>query len=135
MSDIRCGVMPMILGGLLLASATALADDNFSDFTPLIESAGPNDYEGMPLTLSNPNFEQRTIARRNSQLDDLKPNSGNFDMITVNETGRERGRYLFTVFETGTSGVQRHDLETGDTDTIWQVPRPSHVPPSPHAMP
>ena len=43
-------------------------------------------------------------------------------MITVNETGPHKGRYLFTVFETGNSGVQRHDLETGVTDTIWQSP-------------
>ena len=41
-------------------------------------------------------------------------------MNTVNETGRHRGRYLFTVFETGTSGVQRHNLKTGVTETIWQ---------------
>ncbi len=43
-------------------------------------------------------------------------------MITVNETGPHKGRYLFTVFETGQSGVQRHDLQTGETDTIWQSP-------------
>ena len=43
-------------------------------------------------------------------------------MITINETGPHKGRYLFTVFETSQSGVQRHDLETGTTDTIWQTP-------------
>ena len=43
-------------------------------------------------------------------------------MITVNETGPHKGRYLFTVFETGESGVQRHDLLTDVTDTIWQSP-------------
>ena len=31
-------------------------------------------------------------------------------MNTVNETGRYKGRYLFTVFETDQSGVQRHEL-------------------------
>ena len=31
------------------------------------------------------------------------------------------GRFLFTVFETGQSGVQRHDLH-GQTDTIWFSP-------------
>jgi hypothetical protein len=45
-------------------------------------------------------------------------------MNTVNETGQRKGRYLFTVFESGTSGVQRHDLMTGETDTIWQVVAP-----------
>ena len=59
---------------------------------------------------------------RNTQLAANKPNSGNFDMNTVNETGPHKARYLFTVFETGESGVQRHDLETGTTDTIWQTP-------------
>jgi hypothetical protein len=49
-------------------------------------------------------------------------------MNTVNETGDHKGRYLFTVFETGHSGVQRHDLLTGATDTIWQSPVPGdHV--------
>jgi uncharacterized protein len=109
--------------GAILASSAALADGNrFSSFTPLTSSAGPNEYEGKPITFGNPSFEQRTIVRRNSQLDDSKPNSGSFDMNTVNETGPKRGRYLFNAFETGTSGVQRHDLSTGDTDTIWQVP-------------
>jgi secreted PhoX family phosphatase len=40
-------------------------------------------------------------------------------MITVNETGPHKGRYLFTVFETSQSGVQRTDLLTGATETIW----------------
>ena len=63
-----------------------------------------------------------------TQLSDLKPNSGNWDMITVNETGSHKGRYLFTVFETGQSGVQRHDLNTGETETIWQSLEPGgHV--------
>ena len=112
---------------LALTSSTAVAHDDdadvkFSDFTPLAASAGPNEFEGTPLTLGNDAFEQRTIARRNSQLDDLKPNSGVWDMNTVNENGRKAGRYLFTVFESGTSGVQRIDLETRDADTIWQIP-------------
>src|SRR5262245_46080842 len=40
-------------------------------------------------------------------------------MVTLNETGEHRRRFLFTVFETGQGGVQRHDLKTGQTDTIW----------------
>ena len=31
-------------------------------------------------------------------------------------------RYVFTVFEAGQSGVQRHDLQNGVTDTIWHSP-------------
>jgi secreted PhoX family phosphatase len=44
-------------------------------------------------------------------------------MIAVNQNGPEAGRYLFTVFETSQSGVQRHDLTTGVTETIWQSPQ------------
>jgi len=43
-------------------------------------------------------------------------------MLTLNETGPHPHRYLFTVFETGQSGIQRTDLWTGQTDTIWQTP-------------
>ena len=47
-------------------------------------------------------------------------------MITVNETGPHKGRYLFTVFETGQSGVQRHDLETGhDRHDLAEPRRPA----------
>ena len=108
--------------GLLLAGSTAFADTPFDDFTPLNSSAGPTADEATPITFGNPDFAQRSIADRQTQLADGKPNSGNWDMITLNETGRDEGRYLLTVFETGTSGVQRHDLWTGQTDTIWQSP-------------
>jgi secreted PhoX family phosphatase len=43
-------------------------------------------------------------------------------MITTNETGRQNERFLFTVFETGQAGVQRHDLATGQTETVWISP-------------
>jgi len=115
--------------GLLLAGTALFADGTrFSDFTPLASSAGPTLDESTPITFGNPEFRQRSIADRQSQLAALKPNSGNWDMNTVNETGRRKGRFLFTVFETGQSGVQRHDLRTGETDTIWQSPTPGgHV--------
>jgi hypothetical protein len=76
----------------------------------------------MPITLGNPNFSLLSIADRQSQLDDSKPNTGNWDMITANETGRQDERFLFTVFETGQAGVQRHDLATGQTETVWISP-------------
>ena len=109
-------------GGVLLATAITIADGTrFSDFTPLTASAGPTLDESAPITFGNADTRQRSIAARQTQLAELKPNSGAWDMITVNETGPDKGRYLFTVFETGTSGVQRHDLETGETDTVWQT--------------
>jgi secreted PhoX family phosphatase len=49
-------------------------------------------------------------------------------MITTNETGPDKGRFLFTVFESDQAGVQRHDLLTGETDTIWHsLTEGSHV--------
>jgi uncharacterized protein len=114
----------------LLLTATALVADGsrFSDFTPLSSSAGPTTDESEPITFGNPDSQQRSIAARTTQLQATKPNTGSWDMITTNETGPHKGRYLFTVFESGQSGVQRHDLLTGVTDTIWQSLTPgSHV--------
>ncbi|MEO8681313.1 MAG: alkaline phosphatase PhoX [Vicinamibacterales bacterium] len=113
-------------GGLILGGAVLLADGTrFSDFTPLPTSATPTLDESAPILFGNPQFWQRSIADRQAQLADGKPNSGAWDMNTLNETGRHKGRYLFTVFEQGSSGVQRHDLKTGRTDTIWISPSPS----------
>ncbi|MEQ1731945.1 MAG: alkaline phosphatase PhoX, partial [Vicinamibacterales bacterium] len=121
------------LGGLLLAGAVLVADGTrFSEFTPLPASAGPTADENLPLTLGNPEFRQESIANRWAQFDALKPNGLNvrgnasgWDMNTLNETGRQKGRFLFTVFEEDWSGVQRHDLRTGETDTIWVSPTQS----------
>src|SRR5262245_18661612 len=118
----------------LLSATSAVADDShtrFSDFTPLTASAGPTADESMPITFGNPTFTQRSVADRLTQLADGRPNSGAWDMNTVNETQQARdgefawwGRYVFTVFETGQSGVQRHDRFRGVTDTVWQSPAP-----------
>jgi hypothetical protein len=109
----------------LLPGTAALADGTrFSDFTPLATSAGPTADESMPITFGNPVFQQESIADRNTQLAEGVPNSGNWDMLTVNEDGKDKGRYLFTVFETGQAGVQRQDLKTGQTDTIWMALNP-----------
>jgi uncharacterized protein len=113
----------------LLACATAAADaTRFSDFTPLAASAPPTADEAAPITFGNSTFQQSSIADLATQLAADRPNTGSWDMNTVNETGRDKGRYLFTVFETGQSGVQRHDLWTGRTETIWHSPVPEqHV--------
>lgn len=111
------------LGGVLVAGSALVADGTkFSHFTPLTSSAGPTADEAMPITFGNPLFEQRSIADRASQLAAGVPNSGSWDMITTNQTGPHKGRYLFTVFETGQSGVQRYDRVSGQADTIWQSP-------------
>ncbi len=81
------------VGGPLFAGSVLVADGiRFSVFTPLTSSAGPTADEAAPITFGNPAFEQQSIADRNTQLADNKPNSGNWDMITTNETGPERGR-------------------------------------------
>jgi len=109
------------VGGVLLAGTVLVADGTrFSDFTALLSSAGPTADESAPITFGNPDFQQESIADRATQLAADKPNTGVWDMNTLNETGHDKGRYLFTVFESDQSGVQRHDLVTGETETIWQ---------------
>jgi secreted PhoX family phosphatase len=109
---------------LVTGAAVFAAGTRFADYTPLTASAGPVPLAGeaTPITFGNPDFEQRTLTNRAAQLAENEPNSGSWDMNTTNETGPQKGRFLFTVFETGNSGVQRTDLETGVTDTIWQSP-------------
>jgi secreted PhoX family phosphatase len=108
-----------LASSLVLAGVVLLADGTrFADFTPLASSAGPTADESAPITFGNPDVQQRSIADRFTQMG-VAPNSGDWDMNIVNETGPHKGRYLFTVFESGQSGVQRHDLLTGTTDTIW----------------
>jgi hypothetical protein len=121
MSFRRAGIVTA--GTVLIAGGALIADGiRFSDFTPLAASAGPTVNEAMPITFGNPDFQQFSITDRQSQLLQSEPNSGSWDMNTVNETGPHKGSFLFTVFETGTSGVMRTNLETGETDTIWQTP-------------
>jgi secreted PhoX family phosphatase len=101
----------------LVAGLPVLAlNTKFTDFEALTSSAtglpidGPE--EATPITLPNPKWSQRTVADRRTQ-NNLVPNSnsGNWDMVTANETGPDAGRYLFMPFETGTAGVQRVDLQ------------------------
>ncbi len=114
-----------VAGSLLLASAVAFADNTrFSDFDALAASATPTADEASPITFANPDVQQRSVAERKTQLDAGKPSSGNFDMITSNETGAQPGRFLFTVFETGEGGVQRLDRFTNEVETIWYAPTP-----------
>ena len=103
-----------VRAGAPCRAAGPAVSTKFSNFTALTSSAGPLpvDEEATPITLPNPLWSQRTVADRGTQ-EDLVPgsNSGNWDMITSNETGPNAGRYLFMPFETGTAGVQRIDLQ------------------------
>ncbi len=117
---VSCGV-------LLPCAGASAAGPEFSDFTPVASSAGPTADEAMPITFGNAAFRQRSIADREGQLADGVPNTGSWDMVTTNETGN-KSRFLFTVFETGQAGVQRQDLKTGMTETVWQSVVPlTHV--------
>ncbi len=110
------------------AAATAptlAAPTNFDAFTPMPSSVTTNvpiAQEGNTIVFGSPNIVATQIGDRNTQLAAGQPNTGNWDMITLNETGPEAGRYLFTVYETGSSGVQRTDLNTNISATIWQSP-------------
>ena len=110
--------------GLMGASAHQVsAADNtyFDNFTALAGNVAAGSLpESAPLQLSSPFFSQKVLADRNTQLGLGESNSGNWDMITANETGADAGRYLYAPFETGAGGVQRTDLWTGITRTIVQ---------------
>lgn len=124
-NPLRSRAMVITVGGLLLGGGVALTDvagasgTRFSDFTPLTSSAGPTADEATPITFGNAAFQQRSVADRATQLAAGAPNSGNWDMNTVNETGPRKGAFTFTVFETDQAGVQRHEIATGATETIW----------------
>ena len=112
------------LGGVLVAAVVLVADGTrFSDFTPLTSSAGPTADEAHAdhVRQSGLSSSARSPTARRS-LAAGAPNTGSLGHEHVNETGPHKGRFLFTVFETGKSGVQRTDLQTGVTDTIWHSP-------------
>jgi uncharacterized protein len=114
---------------MALAGSTALADGTaFSHFKPMTGDVGVGTLpESAPYRLSSPNFSQMTIVARDV-TQAQRFDSGNYDMHTANETGPDAGRYLFTVFETDQAGIQRTDLRTMITTTLWAAPAPgSHV--------
>ena len=103
---------------LAMAAGAQAADTYFDNITPLPASAGATATPTTPLTLSSPNFSQKTIADRATQNALVAgSNSGSWDMITANETGPNAGRYLFMPFETSTGGVQRIDLWDANYNT------------------
>jgi secreted PhoX family phosphatase len=115
----------------VLAGSSALADGtSFSHFTPLVGDVGAGTLpEAAPYKLSSPKFSQMTIVARNPNPGSTdRFDSGSYDMHTANETGPDAGRYLFTVFETGQAGIQRTDLRTMLTTTIWNSPQPAPSP-------
>lgn len=109
--------------GLVLAGSSAFAGStSFDHFTPMTGDAGAGTLpESAPYKLSSPRFSQMTIVARDASQA-ARFDSGNYDMHTVNENGPDAGRFLFTVFETSQAGIQRTDLRTMQTTTIWHSP-------------
>lgn len=109
--------------GLILAGSSAFAaGTSFDQFTPMTGDVGAGTLpEAAPYRLSSPHFSQMTIVARDP-LQTQRFDSGKYDMHTVNENGPDAGRFLFTVFETGQAGIQRTDLRTMQTETIWHSP-------------
>src|SRR5262245_24349972 len=88
------GVVGLVAAASIIGAGVANAGGvRFSDFTPLAASAGPTADEAMPITLSNPAFQQRSAADRTTQLSAGAPNSGAWDMIATNETGPHKGQF------------------------------------------
>ena len=112
-----------------LCAAQTVGLSNFSNFTPLAASlaAGALPAEA-PFLLGNASWSQLSIADRATQLSNSQFNSGAWDMIDVNRTGPDAGRYIFTVFETAQSGIQRTDRFTGATVTLWAAPAAGPAP-------
>jgi len=109
--------------GLVLAGSSAFAGSaSFDRFVPMTGDVGAGTLpESAPYKLASPHFSQMTIVARDP-AQAHRFDSGNYDMHTVNENGPEAGRFLFTVFEPGQAGIQRTDLRTMQTETIWHSP-------------
>ncbi len=118
-----------------IGNASAAGNTLFDDVTPNlvpnvpIPAGGPAEFTAPNLTSAlvlptgpGITITQTSIAQRTTQLANGQLNSGQWDMIDTNRTGADAGRYLFAPFEPnragGGSGVQRTDLQTGQTVTL-----------------
>ncbi|WP_310447747.1 alkaline phosphatase PhoX [Thiobacillus sp.] len=120
--------LSLAIGLMLVGSSAFASGTSFEDFTPMTGDVGAGTLpEAAPYKLSSPHFSQMTIVARDP-AQATRFDSGNYDMHTVNENGPEAGRFLFTVYETDQAGIQRTDLRTMQTTTIWAAPASgSHV--------
>src|SRR5512139_319591 len=123
-----CTKPSLAIGLILVGTSACAAGTSFDHFTPLSGDVGAGSLpEETPYKLSSPHFSQKAIVTRD-KTQAKRFDSGHYDMQTANETGPDTGRYLFSGFETGQAGIQRTDLRTLITTTIWAAPAPgSHV--------
>ena len=118
----KASFLPLVLlaAAAPFAAAQPVSLSNFSNFTPLADSVPTVALPAnAPFQFGNAGWTQRSIADRAAQLGLGQFNSGAWDMIDVNRTGPDAGRYVFSVFETLQAGVQRTDRLTGATVTLW----------------
>jgi secreted PhoX family phosphatase len=121
-------ISTLAIGLVLTATSAFTHGASFVDFTPIRGDVGAGTLpEDAPYRLSSPHFSQLAIVARDV-TQARRFDSGSYDMQTMNETGPDAGRYLFSVYETRQPGIQRTDLRTMITTTIWAAPAPgSHV--------
>lgn len=110
------------IAALLLSAAPAMATpvSPFASFTPLGSSAAAGSLpEAKPFSLSSSLFRQKTVSANDAGAANGGTKLGdNWDMITSNQNGPQAGRYLFSPYETGSAGVRRLDLVTGQAVSI-----------------
>lgn len=116
--------------------ATALASSGvgpFSTFEPLASAAScglvapPATLAGFatyaPFLLPDGYAQRIVTTERDAGLFGLGKGVDNFDMLTLNETGPQAGRFLYRTHEVGANGsLSVTDLETGETRIVANAP-------------
>ena len=123
------GIAPAAVARHPALAAAGSSSGQFEDFTPIAGSAAcvgpPSTVEGFatyqPFVLPN-GFSQTILA---TELADFRPAAGSGgdlpDMIVLNETGPQAGRYLYQTHEVGSNGaVTVTDLVAGTTSLVDQ---------------
>jgi uncharacterized protein len=99
-------------GAMAIASIVAADAQAGIEFTPLPASVVNGTLPADKPFLLPAGWAQQTLFT-NVGLYRAGNLNSNFDMITQNQTGPDRGRYIFTVNETGDGGLVRYDRTTG----------------------
>ncbi len=107
------------VASIALATSPAFAAPvTFADFTPLAASVAAGSLpEDKPFQLSSSSFRQETL-HANGPAGSATRFGDEWDMNTLNESGPDAGRFLFTPYESSTAGVRRLDKNTGVAETI-----------------
>jgi secreted PhoX family phosphatase len=118
-----------LMTGSIAGSLAGSGSRPFSDFSPLIASATCG-AQPTPATVADldtyqpfllpEGFTQTIITtERDPGLLGLGMGVDNFDMLTLNETGPEAGRFLYRTHEVGSNGsLSVTDLRTGETRIV-----------------